>query len=82
MARFYAEIQGSRGRASRLGTASGGLWAHVRGWNVGVEVSCRADGERDIIEVWSTGGSNHAGARELLATVEHPAPCVRQAVAS
>lgn len=73
MSRFYAEIQGNRGRASRMGAASSGMWAHVRGWNVGVEVQCRAQGERDIIDIYETGGSNRTGARRLIASIEHPA---------
>ena len=70
MARFYAEIQGSRGRATRMGTASSGLRAHIRGWNLGVEIVGRAGGERDVIDVYQTGGSNGAGCRTLIAVLD------------
>ncbi len=67
MARFKGDVCGTRGQASRLGNA--GLTAHLRGWNVGVEVVCigRADG--DVIEVYETGGSHDPRQKRLLATV-------------
>ena len=60
MAHFYAEIQGSRGEATRLGTKSSGITAHVRGWDTGVRVTICYDPETDtdVIEVHRTGGSN------------------------
>lgn len=58
MARFYAEIQGNRGVAARQGNKDSGLWSHIRGWNVGVEIFCRADGAGDRIEIYRTSGSN------------------------
>ncbi len=72
MARFYAEIQGNRGQASRMGTPNSGMWAHVRGWNVGVRVECRSDGDKDIIKVFKTSGSSGYGSGELIATFEYP----------
>jgi hypothetical protein len=67
MARFYGEVQGTRGRASRLG--SSGLRSHTRGWNVGVEVVCRVLNGADVIEVYETGGSHAPSAKRLIATV-------------
>lgn len=67
MARFYGEVEGTRGRASRLGSSS--LRSHTRGWNVGVEVVCRIRDDVDVIEVYETGGSNDPRQRRLLATV-------------
>lgn len=68
MARFYGEIHGTRGgRATRLGTS--GMSAHIRGWNVGVEVICRILDECDVIEIYATGGSHAPSAKRLLATV-------------
>lgn len=66
MARYYAEIQGNRGRASRLGTAKSGISGHIRGWNLGcaVEVS-PSDLDEDTLYVYLTGGSN-GGERVLL----------------
>lgn len=67
MARYRAEIEGNRGRASRLGTRMSGIWTHIRGWGVGV----RVDGgpqvrtpeepkreECDTFHVYATNGSN------------------------
>jgi hypothetical protein len=68
MAHFYAEIQGNRGKVSRTGTKSSGMWAHVRGWDTGVEVRLSVSKEdgSDMIEVWLTGGSNKSATRHLL----------------
>jgi len=71
MAQFYGEIEGNRGKASRQGTEESGLWAHVRGWNIGVHVECRYDkqNDRDIIYVYQTTGSNGRRMNTLLATL-------------
>ena len=59
MAQFYANIKGNRGEATRMGTKDSGLQAHLRGWDIGVEVRLiHLDGV-DRIEVWTTGGSNN-----------------------
>ncbi len=70
MSRFYAEITGGRGTVSRTGTAKSGMRAHIRGWDVGVEVTMYVgpDGE-DRIEVRRTGGSNGAAPSTPLVTV-------------
>jgi hypothetical protein len=67
MARFYGEVEGTRGRASRLGTS--GMRSHTRGWNVGVEVVCTIRDDVDVIEVYETGGSHAPSAKRLIATV-------------
>ena len=67
MARFYGEVEGTRGRASRLGVS--GMRSHTRGWNVGVEVVCTIRDGADVIEVYETGGSHAPSAKRLLATV-------------
>ena len=67
MARFYGEVEGTRGRASRLGTS--GIRSHTRGWNVGVEVVCTIRNDVDVIEVYETGGSHDPHQKRLLATV-------------
>lgn len=59
MAQFRAEIQGARGRASRLGTKQSGMWAHVRGWDIGVRIDIMHRDGRDIIMVYKTGGSTN-----------------------
>jgi hypothetical protein len=71
MARFYAEIKGNRGPTSRMGTPNSGMWAHVRGWNVGVEVHCIVDRDgKDVIVVNKTGGSNHAWPHKNIAIIK------------
>ena len=57
MARFYAEIQGSRGEASRMGTPSSGMRGHIRGWHVGGKVYMRAEGDIDVCDIAVSGGS-------------------------
>lgn len=68
MARFFGEMRGHRGRATRIGRRA--FRAHIRGWNVGVEVSCRIVDGRDVIEIHETGGSHSPSSKRLLATVE------------
>lgn len=69
MAHFYGSMQGARGEATRCGTKASGISAHIRGWNVGVRVSCYVDGNgRDVIEVRRTAGSNGGGMEECIAT--------------
>jgi len=70
MAQFYAQIQGNRGAASRMGSKDSGIWSHTRGWNSGVEVVGRVDEDgNDVFEVFATSGSNGGGSRRLIATV-------------
>ena len=70
MARFYAEIQGNRGLASRMGTPNSGIWGHIRGWDSGVKVICSVDEEgADVVSVYATGGSNGSCRERLIAQV-------------
>jgi hypothetical protein len=78
MARFYSEIQGHRGVASRLGSADSGIRAQCQGWNVGVKVYGRDDNGSDVFDIWATGGSHDSSGRILLGSVRlsddgHPA---------
>jgi hypothetical protein len=58
MSRFYANIQGNRGEATRQGTEKSGLYGHIRGWNVGISVQCFVDPYgKDAIRVSLTSGS-------------------------
>ena len=58
MARFYSEIQGNRGLASRMGTKDSGIWGHIRGWNIGIEVVGKVEDGEDVFYVYVTGGSS------------------------
>ena len=68
MARFYAAIRGNRGEATRMGTASSGLDAHIRGWGIGARVEMDVDPETgtDRVTIWRTGGSNRCGDSKLV----------------
>ena len=63
MAHFYAEIQGNKGIASRMGTKGSGIWCHIRGWDIGVNVQISHNEKtgKDEIYVFKTGGSNNPG---------------------
>lgn len=69
MSRFYVSAHGSRGEATRQGTANSGIDAHPRGWSLGVSVHGHAvhgnddkgrfgDTGRDAFDASITGGSN------------------------
>jgi hypothetical protein len=67
MARFYAEIKGSRGEATRMGSEKSGMRGHIRGWNIGacVYMDVNPNGE-DVVSVYLTSGSNgHKDSRLL-----------------
>lgn len=58
MARFYADIQGNRGQATRMGTKGSGIDGHIRGWDSGARVTCYVNSkDQDIVEVYATTGS-------------------------
>lgn len=67
MARFYVNVQGNRGPASRMGTENSGIFSHTRGWNIGILVngSVNANGE-DTFDVYLTRGSNGGGQHRLV----------------
>ena len=72
MSRFYAKIQGNRGLATRGGTPGSGLWAHISGWDIGVRVECKVDPAtgKDLIYVYTTGGSNSPSRKKTLAFIK------------
>ena len=73
MARFYGEIQGkAKTRATREGTEQSGMWAHIRGWNIGVYIKCEVDEQtgKDIIYVYKTGGTNNPKLGDIIAIIE------------
>jgi hypothetical protein len=71
MARFYGMLKGrARTITTRLGTEKSGLWASINGWNIGVFVECLADGDKDIIRIYKTDGSNGTGIGELIAEIK------------
>jgi hypothetical protein len=69
MAQYYADIQGNRGQATRMGTKSSGMEGHIRGWDIGARVSMyhNARGE-DAVCITLTSGSNGAKPGRTLGT--------------
>ena len=67
MAQYYADIQGNRGEATRMGTKNSGMGGHIRGWNVGARVwmGYNEETEQDECTVSITGGSNGGRFRDL-----------------
>jgi len=62
MARFYADIQGNRGEATRMGTPTSGIEGHIRGWDSGAKVVCHVDDNgQDVVCVYATHGSGYSG---------------------
>jgi hypothetical protein len=76
VARFYGSIKGNRCEATRTGTRTSGLCAHIRGWDIGVAVNLYVDPitGRDVVEVRKTGGSNGSTPEAPLATLYGPFP--------
>jgi len=67
MSQFKADIQGSKGAASRLGGKASGISGHIRGWSSGIRVEGHHDEELgDIFLVWQTTGSGFSGNSTLL----------------
>jgi hypothetical protein len=62
MSQFYADIEGNRGQATRMGTKKSGMDGHIRGWNVGCRVWMRYNEEtgQDECSIDLTSGSTGA----------------------
>ena len=69
MAQFYADIQGNRGMATRMGTKKSGMSAHIRGWHVGVSVRIWHEDGKDVIQVTETGGSSNPSGKGVVAFI-------------
>ena len=70
MSRYYGSLTGSRGEATRQGTAKSGIDGPVRGWHIGGRVNCFPsckDGE-DVVQVSITGGSSNSSTLINLGT--------------
>ena len=72
MSHFYAEIQGTKGVASRCGDKSNGIWGHIRGWNDGIYIDAEynKDKEMNIYNVYKSSGSNNNNGKTLLFKLE------------
>ena len=60
MSRFYGDLQGNRGGATRQGTKSSGISGHLRGWKVGAKTIVAPQGKDEAIDevaILKTAGS-------------------------
>lgn len=69
MSRFFAELMGVGKVVTRVGSATSGLWAHLRGRDIGINVRVyvNSDGEDEVL-VHLTGGSNAPNDLKLVFT--------------
>ncbi len=69
MSRFYGDLQGERGMATRQGHKA--IGGHIRGWNLGARVSCFIgdDGE-DRVVINLTNGSSDSSCQLSLGTFQ------------
>ena len=79
MAQFQADIEGTRGRASRLGTKTSGMLAVVRSWEGQVSVYLSHHDDVDHAYVTLEPHSSHGGSGRI---VLYDGPCSgwRQAI--
>ncbi len=61
MSKFYGDLQGSRGEATRCGTKQSGIRSHVRGWHVGIRATVDDRLAGDTVHVYATSGSSNNG---------------------
>ena len=68
MAQFYADIQGNRGMATRMGTKSSGINGHIRGWHIGARVWVSHNeetGEDEVTIELTSGSAGHNSDKRL-----------------
>ena len=70
MSQFYANIQGSRGEATRMGTKNSGMEGHIRGWGSGGKVVMEHIEDKDVCFIYATGGSNYGSRKILIAKIK------------
>ena len=68
MAHYRAEIQGTRGEASRLGTKSSGISSHVAGWDIGASVRIHYDTEKkqNVLYISVNNGNGYQTEQTVL----------------
>lgn len=75
MSHFYASVQGrARTEATRRGSKSSGIDAHISSWDKGIRVTCHYDSEKDVnvFSVYLTGGSKHSNRYKPVYQYEEP----------
>lgn len=66
--RFWLTSTNARGRETGQ-SLDAGRAVHARGWDAGVQVIPRPDGDTDTFDVWMTGGTHRAGRDVHIGTV-------------
>ena len=67
MARFYGSMSGGRAEVTRTGSKNNGIQAHLRGWDVGIQVFCEVNEKgEDVCNVYLTSGSNHSHKEKFI----------------
>ena len=68
MARFFLSAKNGRvnGKEMTYGGRASIETAHVRGWDVGIQVECIKLTDGDRLDVYMTGGSHAAGGRTFI----------------
>ena len=66
MGHFYANIQGNRSEATRMGGKDSGIRGHIRGWEGGGRVACQHEDGVDVVYIYATTGSNGGSTEKLL----------------
>jgi len=76
MSRFYANIEGqSKTQATRQGSKKSGIRGHIRGWNLGIEVSgypTIEGSDLDSFNIYITGGSKNPFGDLVIVVNERP----------
>jgi len=72
MAHFIGNLQGNRGKTSRLGSKESGMDATARGWNIGglISVFYNEDKKIDVIRFILDGGSNGGQSSKVIGEYE------------
>lgn len=72
MSHYYGSISNgvSKTNVTRRGFKTQGMSAHVRGWDVGVQIEVDHVNGKDVFKVYKTGGSNNPATMELIAEVK------------
>ena len=71
MSKMYASITADASKSEATKRAHEFANAHVRGWNLGVEINAYTTDEgKQVFEVFKTGGSNGSRLEKLCEVVE------------
>jgi len=67
MSHFYAEIQGNKGVATRIGNIYSGIQGHIKSWNEGIHIKATYDdlSSENIYTISITKGSNGNDSRDI-----------------